>query len=90
MTSDTVLLFDVMRLSDFQICSDDALRCYLSLRGKYVTGTLDELATRAFSAWEEKIPVNDTQEHKLRCNLEQYKTKPVMNGSVLPDPFGLS
>jgi hypothetical protein len=81
--------FDVLTLSDFETWSDDALRCCLALRSKSVTGSSAELAARAFVCWEEKIPVNESQEHKMRANLEAYKKKLVINGSVLPDPFTL-
>jgi hypothetical protein len=87
--SDTVTVdFDILTLSDFHTWSDDSLRCYLALRSKSVTGSSAELAARAFVCWEEKIPVNESQEHKMRVNLEAYK-KMIINGCVLPDPFGL-
>lgn len=79
--------FDVMCLSDFKTWSDDALRCYLSLRSKSVNGTSDELAARAFVCWEEKIPVNEAQEHRMRRNLDSYKKKLIIDGCVIRDPF---
>lgn len=89
MDSASNLNFDVLTLDDFRLWSDDALRCFLSLRAKPITGSSSELAARAFICYEESIPVNETQEHLLRQNLESYKQKLIINSSVLPDPFTL-
>jgi hypothetical protein len=79
--------FDVHTLADFQTWSDDALRCYLSLRSMDINGSSAELAARAFICWEQKIPVDESQEHHLRRNLNSYARKLIINGIILPDPF---
>ncbi len=89
MAQDTID-FDVHTLSDFQTWSDDALRCYLSLRSQDITGTSTELAARAFICWEQNIPTNESQEHRLRRNLCSYAQKLVVKGTVIPDPFTLA
>jgi len=71
--------FDVLSLSDFKTWSDDALRCYLSLHSKSVNGSSDELATRVFVCWEEKIPVNEAQQHRMHRNLDSYKRKLIID-----------
>ena len=76
MSSFDIAEFDSLTLADFQTWSDDALRCYLSLRNKNVVGTSVELAARAFVCCEENLTVNETQEHKLRRNLVEYFTTP--------------
>jgi len=62
---------------------------HCDLRSKSVAGSSAELAARAVVCWEEKLPVNETQEHKLRCNLEDYKKKLIVDECILPDPFGM-
>lgn len=90
MASVSYVDFDVLTLSHFQTWSDDALRSYLSLRSKSITGSSSELAARAFVCFEEKIPVNESQEHRLRVNLHEYKNKLMVGNTVIPDPFGLN
>jgi hypothetical protein len=89
MSTFSVADFDALTLSHFETWSDAALRGYLSLRKKSVAGSSAELAARAFVCWEEQLPVNESQEHKLRRNLEEYKQKLIVDGSSIPDPFGL-
>lgn len=89
MSNFNVVEFDALTSTDFQTWSDAALRCYLSIRNKSVAGSSAELAARAFVCCEEKLTVNETQEHKLRCNLKEYKKKLMIDGCILPDPFGL-
>ena len=49
------------------------LRGCLSLRIKSLAGSSAELAAMAFVCWEEQLPVNESQEHKLLCNLDEFK-----------------
>ena len=45
--------------------------------------------SRAFVAYEENAPVDLEQEKLEKRNLEEYKKKLVISGTVLPDPLGL-
>ena len=47
------------------------------------------LFSRAFVTYEENVPVDLEQEELEKRNLEEYKKKLVINGTVLPDPLGL-
>ena len=89
MSSFSFVEFYALTLSDFQTWSDAALRCYLSLRSNSVGGLFAELAAIAVVCCEEKLTANEPHEHKLRCNLEEYKNKLIVDGCILPDPFGL-
>ena len=44
---------------------------------------------RAFCAWEEEVIVDSDAEHKQRLLLDEYKTKLIVDGQVIPDPMTL-
>ena len=78
MSSFSIADFDALTLSDFLTRSGAGyaalgLRGYLSLRIKSLAGSSAELAAMAFVCWEEQLPVNESQEHKLLCNLDEFK-----------------
>ncbi len=81
---------NILTLEDFKTWSDDALCCFLSLRSMDINGSSAELAARAFVCWEQKIPANESQEHRLRRDLNSYAQKLVINGTVIPDPFTIA
>ena len=78
-----------LTLKVFEMWSDDALRCFLSIRAKSTAGSSSELAARAFIAWEENIPPNADAEHRQCENLYDYTKKLIINDIVVSDPFGL-
>ena len=47
------------------------------------------LFSRALVTYEENAPADLEQEELEKRNLEEYKKKLVINGTVLPDPLGL-
>ena len=51
------------------------LKDFLDLRGLSTTGRKVELATRAFSAFELKMPIRVSQEHQLSGLREEYATR---------------
>ena len=80
---------DDMTLEKFHMFSAPALKSYLYLRGKSTDGTFDELAARAYVTYEEKICVNVEKELQEQQNLEEYRGKLTINGTIIPDPFTL-
>ncbi|XP_799313.5 uncharacterized protein LOC594793 isoform X3 [Strongylocentrotus purpuratus] len=79
-----------LNLADFTLWSPLALKQYLNIRKKSVEGTFEELAARAFIAWEEGIPIDPTKEQAQRSNLEEYRAKLKIEDVVLPDPFTIN
>ncbi|KAH3817671.1 uncharacterized protein LOC127882165 [Dreissena polymorpha] len=79
-----------MTLDKFKLWSVNALRVYLSLRKKSITGNFDEIAARAFIAWEENIAVDLVAEQQQMQLLAEYKAKLNIDGEIIEDPMTVS
>lgn len=82
-------LLEEMTLETFKLWKTNALKSFLSARKKSVDGTFDELASRAFVAWEDGVLEDMDAEHKERCLDKEYKAKLILDGTVSPDPFSI-
>ncbi len=81
---------DKLSLEDVKLWSVSSLKAFLAMRNKAIDGDHSTLSARAYIAWEDGAPVDASAEHKLRCNLSDYKDKLRLdNGLTLPDPFSL-
>ncbi|XP_047130217.2 uncharacterized protein LOC124810062 [Hydra vulgaris] len=80
----------ILELDDFKMWSSIALKSFLSLRKKSVIGSTEVLVARAFSCYEENVPVDHKQEHTQRVLLKEYKDKLIIDGEAVPDPMDLS
>ncbi|XP_066917039.1 uncharacterized protein [Clytia hemisphaerica] len=59
----------------FRLFSTIALKQYLELRKKSTVGSFETLVARAFTAYEENVPVDIELEHRQRTLLSEYKKK---------------
>ena len=79
-----------LTLDDFKTSTIVNLKAFLHLRGKNSEGGQESLATKAFSTWCDKVPVNPELEHNERCIREECKAKFVINKDiVIPDTLTL-
>ena len=91
MASNDPIDFDSMSLEKFKTWSMKALKIFLHVRNKSVDGTFDELAARAFVAYEEKLNVDVSKEMIERQNLSEYREKlRLATDGGIPDPFTLT
>ena len=56
-----------LTLNDFKTWATVNLKAFLHLRGKNSEWGQESLATKAFSAWCDRVPVKPELEHNERC-----------------------
>ena len=79
-----------LTLDDFKTWTTLNLKAFLHLRGKNSEGGQESVATKAFSAWCDKVPVNPELEHNKRYTREEHKAKLFINKDIaIPDPLTL-
>ncbi|KAL4223401.1 hypothetical protein ACF0H5_016872 [Mactra antiquata] len=78
---------DCSTIEKFKLWSLNGLKVFLSCRKKSVDGSFDELAARAFCAWEENLPVDSSvEEAERRLCVEYTSTSKLKAGGLFPFP----
>ncbi|XP_065642246.1 uncharacterized protein LOC136073896 [Hydra vulgaris] len=80
---------DKINLERIRTWSEKALKEYLILRNKDVDGDFETLVFRVFSAIENETPIDNESEDRQRLLVCEYKSKLILRGCVIPDPFSL-
>ncbi|XP_057305548.1 uncharacterized protein LOC130643085 [Hydractinia symbiolongicarpus] len=83
-------LYKENTLQDFKMWSENALKTYLNLRSKSTEGDFETLVCRAFSAYEENIPIDRDVERRERLLLAEYQKKLVVEEEHIPDPLDIT
>ncbi|XP_047137292.1 uncharacterized protein LOC124813811 [Hydra vulgaris] len=80
---------DKINLERIRTWSEKAVKEYLILRNKDVDGDFETLVFRVFSAIENETPIDNESEDRQRLLVCEYKSKLILRGCVIPDPFSL-
>ena len=73
-----------LTLNDFKTQATVNLKVFHYVRGKNSDVGQESLATKAFSSWGDKVPVNPELKRKGRCNREECKVKLIIKKLCYP------